>query len=685
MKKYIFIAAALATAFLAGSCQKEKVQDSITLSTEKSISAVYEAASYDVVFTTNVAWTATAQATAGDVFFALDKTSGSAGTATLKLSVEKNEAIATRTGIITITAGTATQVINIIQDAVGSTSEDQEKSFDFLANEFEVAVKAKPSQVIVNDDWVKYVADDDKVYFAIERNPLAQAREALVKIIVVKHTINLKIVQAAEAGELSNPSVSYLGNKALPYDKESGYTTFGQYQLAFETEKGAVVMVITTDPAEGEIDPTSVPEGLFEVDASGKFADETFAIAGEYPSVILEGDDNVYAIVDGEIEIVKEGNLYTINAILVDEEEMEHSYSYSGELGKVTKDDFGAINTYNPKYSNYYTYFASPGIFAWTLDLCYSTAPSEDAEYLSWISFTVYSNSSSEIPTGNFTFEEPTQSTEVPYANGKMIAKNGTFTASGNSFEMTGGVRHSIRWNGTPTLSITKEDNGQYTFAVTANVTTYSYYDEDGNWLSEPVDIKTFDWNPSTAVTMLEPEAGSMGVPDAEEVTFSNASKPGNYVGYWYSDIYGDGWNAFAFGWNAYLDGVYKVFLTVNSDQSYDFVANYPPARPRYSTNPIPAGTYTFANEAAANTLLPTARCYIQNTYTGTQFMINGGSIVITDSSVAFDGVTGMQTSTGLTCTFNGSFDTTCMYQQDYSDHSKRTLPIKPVVGPQDN
>lgn len=664
MKKYIFIAAALTTAFLAGSCQKEKVQDSITLSTEKSISAVYEAASYDVVFTTNVAWTATTQATAGDAFFALDKTSGSAGTATLKLSVEKNEAIATRTGIITITAGTATQVINIIQDAVGSTSEDQEKAIDSQAQVFDIAVMAKPSQVIVNDAWVAYEATDNKVTFSIAENTTTKTRVANVKIIVVKHTINLKITQATPFVSMNAPVVSYLGHRALPYDTEGyKYPTFGQYQLGFTFDGGSLNLVINSDPEDEDVDPTTVPEGVFVADDNGTFADQTFSTFGEFKtSVTLDGKE--IEVAEGSVIIEETGGVYSIEVVLYDEEENAYLYSYTGELGEVQKDDFGGVLVYtNPVYSNYNTYFAG-NAYQWSISLILSAAPSADSGFVSFVTFYVYTEASAAgdvFPTGTFAYEVPQADPEIT-GKGNIKAKPGTFYFSGNDIP-----QNYITVNNAGNLVISKDASGNYTFAITSNLT-----------MAE----ETFDWNPTITFPMPKVSEGLMATPDAEEVTFSNASKPGNYVGYWYSDLYGDGWNAFAFGWNAYLDGVYTVFLTVNSDQSYTYEKNY---ANRFCKNPIPAGTYEFANEAAANTLLPTSRCYIQNTYTGTKFMVNGGSIVITDSSVAFDGVTGMQTSTGLTCTFNGSFDTTCMYQQDYSDHSKRTLPIKPVVGPQDN
>lgn len=674
MKKYIFIAAALATAFLAGSCQKEKVQDSITLSTEKSISAVYEADSYDVVFTTNVAWTATTQATAGDVFFALDKTSGAAGTATLKLSVEKNEAIATRTGIITITAGTATQVINIIQDAVGSTSEDQEKSFDFLANEFEVAVKAKPSQVIVNDDWVKYVADDDKVYFAIERNPLAQAREALVKIIVVKHTINLKIVQAAEAGELSNPSVSYIGCKALPYDKESGYTTFGQYQLAFETEKGAVVMVITTDPAEGEIDPTSVPEGLFEVDASGKFADETFAIAGDYPTMLIEGE-NIYDILDGEIEITKEGNTYSISAILEDEEEMLHSYSYTGELGTVKKDDFGSMIYSAPTYTNQYTYYRD-NKYVWTIELIYSAAPAENSSHVAFVTFTIVTPEASgdEFPTGTFTYE---------YFNKYNVSPTGCSDVAVGSFCMSGNdiPQNPFKVNGTPTLVVSKDNEGNYTFAVTSNLTMQYFVDYDEYWSPIYEDGQPFDWNATVTFAMPKVQEGLMAAPNTENyVITKTGGATSAYSGMWFGDAYsleGDN-NAFVIGWT-YLNDWHTLYLTFDADQEYNFVKNYG----SLCTNPIKYATYNFSETAAADALLPTQYCYFLNGYTNTKYMINGGSFTLAETSATFD-LTAMDETTGDVVTIKGTVATSLQGTRNQSTRPQ-LVKIRPVVGPEDN
>ena len=680
MRNKIMTLAMVALAWVTIACQPVKAPDYITLSSDKTINAVWQAKTYDVVFTANTAWTATCS----ESFFSLNRTSGNDGTIALVLSVQENTVDAARTGTVTIKAGDATETITVNQDPVGETSEEQSMSVNFLAQTIKVATSAKATKAESTQDWVQVgEIQDDGVVFSVTENGTGAQRSAFLSVMLGKHTIKVTLKQEPESGTLSNPKVSYLGHKAFIYDSESySYTTFGQFQLAFDSEYGKVNLVVNVNPnsASETIDPTTVPTGLFAVDASGKFEDKTFTVAGEYvTSFSINGTD--YAVIDGEISIQTEGDGYKVKATLQDAAEKIHVYTYTGALGTVTKDDMASVVDGTPSYSNYYTYFAGNN-YIWSVTLFYSAAPSASSEYVSWVTFKLVqpAGESTEFPTGTFSYKAIDYSSA---STGYVETTVGTFDLSGNTLKQDG-----FRVN-RGALIITKAD-GKYTFALRSNITTYTYYDENGNYVGTPTDLKTFDWNPTTTFAIPDAGAGVMATPDTDEVIFTkNPTPDARYVGNWFGHLYGTNpegeggnpaWNAFYFGWTNAQE--YTIYLSVNTDVAWTYEKNF---SNRYCNTPIPAGTYTFSNEPGAQTLLPTkSRCYFKNNYTGTTYRINGGSITLTDTHITFNNVTAMQTTTGKVCTFKGEFDTTCYYHQDRSTNAtqKAAMEIVPVQGP---
>lgn len=682
MKKFLLIFAVAATAILAFGCKKEVIEDKITLSTEKAVNAAWEGQTFDVVFTTNTDWSAEAKADSGSEFFSLDKTSGAAGTVTLKLTVQKNEAPAGRSGKVTITAGTASETITVSQDAVGETSEDASITVDFLAKSFDYPVSAKPDKVEPAADWITVSEIKDKaVTLTLTQNDGNSAREGKVAILIVKHTINLTVVQEPESGELKNPKASYLGHKAFIYDNESySYTTFGQYRIDFDSEYGDVTLVVNVDPEDGVKDPSSVPVGTFAIDAAANYADKTFSVTGDDATRFsIAGTE--YPVIDGEIEIAKDGDNYNVKATLQDEAEKIHVFTYSGPIGEVAKDDVGANVEGAPDYSDYYTYFQG-GQLIWTITLFYSADPEGRDDYVSYVTYKVVTApdaAGTDLPTGTFEY--------APFdvysaATGQLSVTPGTFSISGNTL-----AQNAFKFNGSPRLTISKEDDGKYTIAVESNITTQKHVvDEEGNWMYNEdwsymmEDIETYDWNPSVSVAVPAAGPGMMATPDTDEFTFTVSPSPSaQYVGYWFGHLYGEenpDWNAFYFGWTSAQD--HTIYLSVNTSSPWEYEANF---NNRYCSTPIPAGTYTFSEEPGPNTLLPTkSRCFIQNNYTKTSYRINGGSITLTDTHITFNDVTGKD-SNGNTCTFKGGFDTTCYYHRDVSTNAaqKNGMEITPV------
>lgn len=661
-------------AIVAASCTPEpKVEDKITLSSGKYIDAGWQAGTYDVVFTTNAAWTA---ACSGN-FFTLSKTSGEAGTAALTLSVTENNADAKRNGTITITAGTATAVIDVNQDPVGETSESKEVTVTYEAQKVSIETSAKPTSVTSGADWVTVEASTDKAAnFAVSENETGTLRSASVTIVVGKHTINGIIYQEPISTALKNPSVTYLGDKVYFYTG-SGYTTYGQYLLSFESNYGVVNLVINDDPgADGErvLDPTTVPTGTYVVDASGEHADKTFTVSGDY-ATNFTFNGTAYNVVDGEIVIGTRVGNYEIKASLVDESGKVNIYEYTGELGEIAKDDFACAIYSAPTYSNYSTYFAGNS-YIWDIALLFSAAPAADSWNISYADFKIVTDASaagSAFPTGTFTYEVPENDPELS-GNGIQRAKPGTFyISSGNDR-----TQASLTVNSKPTLTITKGNDGKYTFTLKDNNITVTKTVYDENWNASYIDMGTVDWNPSFTFEMPATQAGLMAKPDEDIVTFSSGPALDNrYIGYYFGDFYEVGGSAFFFGWTD-AEG-YTVYLSVNSTP-YEFEKNF---NNRYCSTPIPAATYNFSNEPAVNTLLPTkSRCYLKNNYTGTTFRINGGSITLSDTYIQFNDMTGKDISTGKVCTFKGGFSAACYYVREAPASQQAGMAIDPVDAP---
>ncbi|MBO7643562.1 MAG: hypothetical protein J6S62_01170, partial [Bacteroidales bacterium] len=415
-------------------------------------------------------------------------------------------------------------------------------------------------------------------------------------------------------------------------------------------------------------------------DAAANYADKTFSVTGDDATRFsIAGTE--YPVIDGEIEIAKDGDNYNVKATLQDEAEKIHVFTYSGPIGEVAKDDVGANVDGAPDYSDYYTYFQG-GQLIWTITLFYSADPEGRDDYVSYVTYKVVTApdaAGTDLPTGTFEY--------APFdvfsaATGQLSVTPGTFSISGNTLE-----QNAFKFNGSPRLTISKEDDGKYTFAFESNITTQKHvfdengswrYNEDGSYMME--DIETYDWNPSVSVAVPAAGPGMMATPDTDEFTFTVSPSPSaQYVGYWFGHLYGEenpDWNAFYFGWTSAQD--HTIYLSVNTSSPWEYEANF---NNRYCSTPIPAGTYTFSEEPGPNTLLPTkSRCFIQNNYTKTSYRINGGSITLTDTHITFNDVTGKD-SNGNTCTFKGGFDTTCYYHRDVSTNAaqKNGMVITPV------
>lgn len=641
MKKQLFSLAAAVLAIAAVSCKPEAPADSVTLSSEKTINAPCEGGNYDVVFTSNVDWTANYSAGA-DNFFSLDKTTGKAGTASLKLTVQKNETYETRTGTVTIKAGTASEVITVKQDPLGETSETVTLNANYMAQDLSTPVKANPDKITVLDDakdWVTAAAGNGAVTFTLKENATGNKRTGHVDILIVKHTVHVTIDQEAESGALKNPKVSYLGARQNFYDK--GYTTFRQFLLAFDSEYGKVNLVVCANPAEGTVDKTAAPTGTFTEDAAGTYADRTFSVADKLFVTNYSVGETVFPVVGGEIVIAKSGSDYDIKATLINEANVQKIFTFKGALPAAEDDSFdGYVDGNTITYANSNTYFAG-NAWEWSITFFFTGDPGKKSDsFPSWVTFKFYTaagSSTAEIPTGDFSYEEA--ETDANYAQGNLKAKPGTFSFSGNDIP-----QNPLRVNADkvkPTLKITKTADGKYTFALKSNITLYKTGDT-------PTDIATYDWNPEVTVEAPKLSPGMMAHPDGDAVLDTPPAYNPSYNHMWYADAWKNGTNAFVFNMT-YINDVYNIYLTFCSGTVWEAYA---------ATAPIPAGTYTFSNSTttAPGTIVPTLYCYIQNSYTGTTYKVNGGTVKLTDTDIEYN-LTGKSTD-GKTARFTGKYNT---------------------------
>ena len=199
MKKNLLIASVLLAA-LAVSCKKETpVEDSLTLKSQASVTVPVDGDVVSIAFNTNVAWTAKAS----QDWVTLQPASGEAGDATVKASVMKNEAFDAREAKVTITAGSKTETVTIIQ---GQTNALQLETTEFEVPAeggiVEVKVKANVNYTVsipAAVDWVTETKGitESTVKLEVAKNQATEVRTANITITDGTLSSSITITQAA--------------------------------------------------------------------------------------------------------------------------------------------------------------------------------------------------------------------------------------------------------------------------------------------------------------------------------------------------------------------------------------------------------------------------------------------------------------------------------------------------------
>lgn len=630
MKRFGLIAAAV-SGILAAACVKEAPEDALTVnSTEISVSAA--GASVPVSFASNADWTISSDKD----WVSFNKASGVAGDVTVTMTVAPNDGYDARKAAVTISAGTKKTVINVSQTEV--TEFGTEVVFNLDGKEQVLAYTVSSNMdytVKVSDDAADWIVYSEVKSAPVSKNILFTVR-ALEPGLERTGTIMISagdfvqklVVNQSSAVALSLVEAKFLGNRMMIYDMETyEYPSFDEYYLKFDAADGSEVTlaVNTEDLNEGRI-----PVGEFSVDGSGKHVAGTFSVA------TIDGSESMYTSIrsgeyekvinDGVITVTEAAGEYTIVAIFYGETGEVYSYKYNGPVATVADESFGAM-LYSAEYKGTYNTHFTTKANEYSVTLCVSSAPDESSPYLRFVYFNCFAPagevSGNELPLGTFTFGPQEESTEVTYANGKLIAQPGTATNDGNGSDAEG---NDFSFKDGSTVTIFRNEDGTYNFEFKSTVSLTGH---DDDWNIVDLGEKTYNATVKNVVIGNVSESDTKPVEDGSDIVFDTF----NGQGLWYGNQWGTGGNAFVIS----RDGTHHVDFVLNSAGDWEFEKNY---ANRYCSKPVPSGVYTFTTEpeAGKNALVPTtAYGSFRNGYTGTTFVVKGGTVTVTDSETILD------------------------------------------------
>ena len=156
-------------------------------------------------------------------------------------------------------------------------------------------------------------------------------------------------------------------------------------------------------------------------------------------------------------------------------------------------------------------------------------------------------------------------------------------------------------------------------------------------------------------------------VPILDVDTELNSVMSSYFIAMWFGTPI-DANNLFVGGFNN-VNNAFTVYLAINTDENYTFEKNFG----KNCSTPVPEGTYTFSKTGGSMTLLPVlygtqSYCYIKNSYTGSQFIIDGGSVTVSGDTITYDVTATAETPEGTkTLKFTGSHAYSYYYARDNS------------------
>ena len=685
MKQIKAIAMLAIVALIAFSCKPAVEPDALTMG-QATIEVPADGGSQTITFTTNSAWTIGADKN----FVTFDQTSGEAGTVNVKVSFEANDGYDAREAKIEVIAGadgalTTTFLVN--QAAKELVGMEMVYNLTYKPQTFEFTVNSTKSvnvEIVEGKDWISQVESkaapvSEKLVFAVSDNTDQPKRTGKIAVTIGEDVYALIVNQGNNYVYADACTVKYIGNADRVYDNDNWtYTALKQYCITLSNSDAQAVIVFSAEPEGNPLE--AIPAGVYSTDEAGtRDAGTCHVKVNEieefYTCVIEDGVEKV--VVEAEAEIAKTGDKYEISLVAKDASGSTYRYKYEGAVAEIAADLVHADAALSEATASgqYYTYFTTKARkYYATVYLsgdCTNCAP-----YYSYLSFTFYgpeTGSDNELPTGTFTFADKGTDESITYANGNSLYAAGDMEYVNISRCLVNSETGELEYQSSATatdatVTVAKDEDGKYTFAVKGKFTFGLGYDEDWNTIeSDPVDVD-FSTNGSVAIDV---DSSNMA-PICLDVDSELHTTAMGYVGFWYgTDKITTGSNLFYIGWNTAFDNTFKVQLTLNSSSSYTWEKNF---ANRYCNTPIPAGTYNFSFDKDADCLLnivaDTRKCKITNTYTGTEFYVRGGSVTFTNSSVTFNLQACPRDANnvyGDPVNFTGTVPTTCYYIQDYS------------------
>lgn len=509
-------------------------------------------------------------------------------------------------------------------------------------------IAADDVEVEIPEDvtWIRSIATRSiemyKSFFEVDPNTSVEPRSAVIKLTSGETTKEVTVLQKGAVDTTKGIQARYLGNRMLVYDSSNWeYTTFDEYYITFQSGADMVKLALNTTGAETPAFPT----GTFKLDEDGNHAAGTYSVAAadKYHSCLVIGEKEV-AIVEGTVTVAEESGVYTITANVVDEAEASHTYTYTGAIS--IKDDSKGLGNASATFSNQYNTFHATGANEWSVTLQFAKGSP-----ISYLTLDVFGESGyltneqgKNLPLGRFEFEEA-EEWSTGMKNGNLAAHPYTFTFSGNDTE----YNYITPYAGY--LCIDQNEDGTYNFEI----------DLKGN-LEGTGDIR-FAQSINNVAIDVDSESRLRPCPDqdTEFTTFMNCT--GIYFGQPYAEIPNSSVLLMSY---SYLNGNYTVNLPLVENGTWEFSGNG--ASASYCIDPVPAGTYTFANTTTptANSIAnlkktATYSQYILSDYTGTRLYINGGSVTISAESVTFN-VTAAKADGSCETAFTGTVNYSVTY-----------------------
>lgn len=666
---------------MALACTQEEI-DVLTMGSSE-VKVPYEGVEKTLEFTASTAWTIESD----QDWVSFDQTEGVAGDVTVVMTVAANTTYENRTAVVTISAGDKITTITLQQGFATEFASEHVYEIDAEAQtiEFDITTNLEYSVEIEESakSWISSVSAksapaSSKLVFDIKANTELGTRTGKIYVKTGAYSQCLVVKQSAEFVEMSAPNAVFLGRTMDAYDDNvSDYIYYNEYAITFETEDGTVTLALNY-PYD-ETDPlAAVPAGEFVVDAAAAHADYTFSVAKseKYYTNIMKNDSEI-VVEDGEISVEVADGQYTVIATLVDGLENLHRYSYVGAIESIEDNSHSLLMSSASFMNTYYTHFSS-GANQWsvTLQLCDRVPGFEE---MNATSFTLYLLGNTgdvdynELPTGTFTIvEDEYKEIDSPYSNGKRDLNTGDAYMS-VSAKSEGNNYTSGKAGMGGTITIAKNADGTYNFDLDVKINyTTSLYDDEYNYLGEETKEYPVKTSYENIVKSEVSDTHSRPVLDGDD-TFSSIVV-GSYTGFYWGDAFGTGGSVLSIAHSgSMVNANYEITLSLHQDTPYVYEKNY---ANRFCNTPIATGTYEFAAkpEAGKKSLLPlkygtASRSYIKNGYTGSSFVITGGSVDITSTSITYNNVTA--TNGTETYTFNGSYSAAVQMFQDYSAESR--------------